>query len=61
VTALLIAVAENNKDMVRRLLQLKADQTVRTDGGLSALDIARAKGNESIITLLGQARPETGR
>jgi ankyrin repeat protein len=58
VTALFIAVAENNEEMVRYLITRKADLKGKTANGLSILDVAQAKGNESIIRLLKQAMLE---
>lgn len=51
-TALMIASMNGHKDVVRTLLQHKADSSLRDDNGLSATDHAVAKQNTDIAELL---------
>lgn len=51
-TALIIAAAEGNEEITRKLLASKADASVKTNDGRTALDIARARGLTRIAELL---------
>lgn len=53
--AIHIAAAEGNAEATGMLLKHKADLTAKTNSGLAALDIARAKKHASIIELLEKA------
>jgi len=52
---LIIAVLNNDPDMVRTLLNAGADTTARDRNGNSALDLARINGNDEIITMLNRS------
>ena len=52
---LIIAVLNNEPDMVRMLLDHGVDTRVRDRNGNSALDLARINGNDEIITMLNRS------
>jgi hypothetical protein len=47
--------AEGNEDIVRMLLEKKADTAAKTNDGRTALDLARARGLPAIAELLEKA------
>lgn len=54
-TPLMIAIRNNNVDMVRLLIDNGADTTIRNRNNQSALDIARIEGNVEIINILNNS------
>jgi uncharacterized protein len=60
VTALMIAVADGNADMVELLLRAGANAGVRTSRGETALSIAREKRNSKIIQMLASVPAHPG-
>ena len=54
-TALMIAVSEDNFDMVQLLLEFNASVNIQNEEGETALMIAKEQGNTQIIKLLKAA------
>lgn len=55
-TALHLAVREGNTGKIVDLLAQNADASIRNDDGLTALDLANARGQEDVIGLLTSGR-----
>ena len=53
-TALIIAVQDDNLDMVKLLLSLKADKSLQDSNGKTALDYANESSNHAIVSLLNE-------
>jgi ankyrin repeat protein len=52
-TALMIAAASNQAEMVSLLINSGADKNAKDENGNTALGIAQSKGNDAVIKLLG--------